>query len=418
MTTQYSTVLLRTFTILFLLFSFQVGHSQEAKEKEKKEKKGFYLFNNDTTEIPKNLYLWGKVLEKGNPLAGATITVYRDGIKRDLYKTDNQGFFDVYLDFGFMYKLEFGKPGYVPKILEVETDNIPMSDREFGYETGNFQVEIFRTVKDVDFSIYKKPVGKIFYSVNTQQFVYDRRYIAKMKKQTAAVEEEVALKLEELESDDAYNRDKYEVYLRDGDIEFKAEDYSLSKTYFLEALKLFPNEEYPQKMVAKIDSLQNSFEASENLKINRFIAKADSSFDAENYDNAVGGYTSVLNLDATNEYARKRLEESKVKLAEQEKLLAQQQKNAPKQDKIDISTIEIKSNFIEKSKEIARKYPQGVTKEEYKQGNKIIYLIYAVDGGKGVEYKRVKHDWGGEYFFRNEESIPKFQFNKETLSDK
>jgi tetratricopeptide (TPR) repeat protein len=398
--------------ILIFLTFFSIAQEDQAKKSNKK----FNLFSNsDSTEIPKNLYLWGKVLENDLPLAGAQVLVYRDGIKRDVYKTDSQGFFDVYLDYGFIYSLEFGKPGYVTKKLMVEADNIPMADREYGYETGDFKVEIFREVKGVDFSIYDKPIGKIFYSVNSQQFVYDRRYIAKMKKETEPLELEIAEKLSELESDQAFLKDKFDVYIRDGKIEFEAEDYDLAKTYFKEALNLFPNEEYPINMVAKIDSIQNNFAESEALKLQRYIAKADSSFDKNEYENATLGYQTVLGVDPTNDYAKKRLLESKDLLAAQLKKI--EDDNAPKPQKIDISNIEINTHYIEKSREIAKKYPQGVSKEEYKQGNKIVYLIYVVEGSKGVEYKKVKHDWGGEYYFRNEESIPKFQYNKETLSN-
>ena len=210
-------------------------------------------------------------------------------------------------------------------------------------------------------------------------------------------------------------KDKYDVYIRDGKIEFEAEDYDLAKTYFKEALNLFPNEDYPINMVAKIDSIQNNFAESEALKLQRYIAKADSSFDKNEYENATLGYQTVLGVDPTNDYAKKRLLESKDLLAAQLKKI--EDDNAPKPQKIDISNIEINTHYIEKSREIAKKYPQGVTKEEYKQGNKIVYLIYVVEGSKGVEYKKVKHDWGGEYYFRNEESIPKFQYNKETLSN-
>ena len=398
--------------ILIFLTFFSIAQEDQAKKSNKK----FNLFSNsDSTEIPKNLYLWGKVLENDLPLAGAQVLVYRDGIKRDVYKTDSQGFFDVYLDYGFIYSLEFGKPGYVTKKLMVEADNVPVADREYGYETGDFKVEIFREVKGVDFSIYDKPIGKIFYSVNSQQFVYDRRYIAKMKKETEPLELEIAEKLSELESDQAFLKDKYDVYIRDGKIEFEAEDYDLAKTYFKEALNLFPNEEYPINMVAKIDSIQNNFAESEALKLQRYIAKADSSFDKNEYENATLGYQTVLGVDPTNDYAKKRLLESKDLLAAQ--LKKTEDDNAPKPQKIDISNIEINTHYIEKSREIAKKYPQGVSKEEYKQGNKIVYLIYVVEGSKGVEYKKVKHDWGGEYYFRNEESIPKFQYNKETLSN-
>lgn len=403
------------FLNVFIVARAQNTESTNAPETSKPEKKLNLFSRSDSTEIPKNLYLWGTILEKDLPLSGAQAIVYRDGIKRDMVKSDAQGIFDVYLEFGYDYEIEFAKNGYVSKRIWVESSNMPMSDRAYGYETGDFKVELFKSVKDVDFSIYKKPIGKIFYSPNNQQFIYDRRYIAKMKKETQPVEELVAIKLEELQQDQQYLRERFDILVRDGNIEFEAGDYNLAKTYFTEANSIFPNETYPQEMLAKINALQNKETDNELALLQRFMAKADTSFQQQDFENAILGYNSVLKIDAENRYAKKQIEVAKSQLKNQ---VVQETSNPPVEaQKIDISSIEINTNYIEKSREIAQKYPQGVTREEFKQGNKIIYLIYVVEGNKGVEYKKVKHDWGGEYYFRNELSIPKFQYNKETLAN-
>lgn len=393
---------------------------KQGKEEEKEEKKGFInkLFERTDTanQIPKNLYLWGRVYENEKPLAGATVKVVREGITRETPQTDQQGYFDVYLDFGFLYDIQFMKPGYVTKHLEVDTRDIPVSDRQYGYETGDFEVSLFPKVEGFDFSIYEQPVGKIMYSFNTQQFVYDRRYIAKMKKKTDPIEEDIKDEMIEASEALAKQDERFKVLIRDGDIEFKANDLALAETYYKEALKIRPEAPYPTEQLKKIAAMRKLEQETQEAKLKRFIAKADSSFDAENYENAKLGYEAALDLAPSNNYARTRLAEAQKRYLKQQAQIAEKLKSEEKPDRIDISKIEINTDYIERSKEIARTYPQGITRDEYKEGNKVVTVIYVVEGSKGVEYKKVKHDWGGVYYFRNEESIPKFQYNKETLS--
>ena len=51
--------------------------------------------------------------------------------------------------------------------------------------------------------------------------------------------------------------------------------------------------------------------------------------------------------------------------------------------------------------EIATEYPIGVTEEVYMKGNKEILERVVVKDGLGSIYWRVKHPWGGVYYFKN-----------------
>ncbi len=405
---QFIPLLLASFLISISLNAQTESNTQESK---KEKKSGFKLLERkDTTEIPKNLYVWGVVLEKGYPLGNADVAILKNGVKIDIVKSDPKGYFDVYLDFGFSFLLEFGKPGYVTKRLEIDALDVPLDDRNNGFETGDFKVEIFKKVPDVDVSLYKQPVGRIYYNTNMMQFVYDRKYISKFKKKSAPVDELIAEKLIMVEEDLAAVKREYDFLIRDADIEFESTDYTLAKDYYQEALRLRPNEEYPTKMLTKIELILNSSSLALKDKINMYKAKADSSFDLVDYDNAKIGYEAVLKIDDGNLYAKKRLAESKDMITKQ---LAALELKDQEEKEIDISNIEIKPSFQKKSAELVTKYPQGVTKKEYKEGSKVISLIIVISDDKGVEYKKVKHDWGGEYYFRNGESVPKFEYNKE-----
>ncbi|MDA7730521.1 hypothetical protein N8833_02005, partial [Salibacteraceae bacterium] len=51
--------------------------------------------------------------------------------------------------------------------------------------------------------------------------------------------------------------------------------------------------------------------------------------------------------------------------------------------------------------EIAKEYPIGVTEEVYMKCNKEILERVVVKDGMGSIYWRVKHPWGGVYYFKN-----------------
>src|SRR5690606_36460603 len=108
------------------------------------------------------------------------------------------------------------------------------------------------------------------------------------------------------------------------------------------------------------------------IKYNIRILKADSAYEAKDYENAKLAFQAALNIKPAEQYPKKQIERLNVILADIEK---QQQEElarlALEKKKIDISHVEIKANFQEKSRALAREFPQGVSTTEYKEGNKV-----------------------------------------------
>ncbi len=65
-------------------------------------------------------------------------------------------------------------------------------------------------------------------------------------------------------------------------------------------------------------------------------------------------------------------------------------------------------------KDLASKYPSGVTEESFTEGNKQIVKRVIVKEGVGNEYRRVTHNWGGVFYFKNGEAVPERVWKKET----
>lgn len=65
--------------------------------------------------------------------------------------------------------------------------------------------------------------------------------------------------------------------------------------------------------------------------------------------------------------------------------------------------------------QLSKEYPEGVTEVIYTKGNKEITKRVVIIGGQGAVYRKVKHNWGGEFFFKNNDPVTKFIWDKETV---
>ena len=64
--------------------------------------------------------------------------------------------------------------------------------------------------------------------------------------------------------------------------------------------------------------------------------------------------------------------------------------------------------------ELAKKYGNGIHREQFKETKRIIDYVVVVKDGKADEYKKIKYDWGGLYFFKNGKSTSSAIYITET----
>ena len=120
--------------------------------------------------------------EKGEDqvLDSATISIYSDMGPRMLLlqlSTNKKGKCDFRLPLDQKFIIEFSKAGYVTKYIEVNS-KIPKK-HEAAY-IFPFNVDIFEDIKGLDVSVLKKPIAKITYALNQNQFSYDINYTNKI----------------------------------------------------------------------------------------------------------------------------------------------------------------------------------------------------------------------------------------------
>jgi hypothetical protein len=97
------------------------------------------------------------------------------------------------------------------------------------------------------------------------------------------------------------------------------------------------------------------------------------------------------------------------KVAEKKNEKNNQQKKGPQ--KFDFNSNQAKKAYLSK---LAKEYPEGVTVENYDLGNRKIKRVIVNYDGVAKDYRKVKHSWGGTYYFRNGQDISKSVFRVET----
>jgi len=177
--------------ILFMTMAFLLPHSAKA-------------------QAPGMLEFAGKTTKDNKPLAGATITVYRNGsIMQEQVKTGKNGKFKFFLVFGSDYKITFSSPGCVDMHLMVYTSKLPKerSDLFPLYET---EIPFFETnTASVRVSKYKNPFTKVIYD-GKKAFKDDEAYLAEFMKDLIIDPAEQAKIMAEKEAKEKAEKEKLE----------------------------------------------------------------------------------------------------------------------------------------------------------------------------------------------------------------
>lgn len=100
--------------------------------------------------------------------------------------------------------------------------------------------------------------------------------------------------------------------------------------------------------------------------------------------------------------------------ARRERERAQQKENNANPTEVVMEGDVAKLSTVDYQKELASKYPSGITETVTKEGNKNIITRIIVKDNIGNEYKKVIHDWGGVFYFKNGEAVTERVWAQET----
>ncbi len=116
----------------------------------------------------------GTVLVRDGKVTKTSLKI-KSGSKEIKVPVDINGNFITYLNWNQDYKLFFSKVGYVTKCVEFST-HVPEYVSKNGIYPYEILVELFPKFPDVDTVFFKKPVARIHYSNEIEDFDYDLDY--------------------------------------------------------------------------------------------------------------------------------------------------------------------------------------------------------------------------------------------------
>jgi hypothetical protein len=113
------------------------------------------------------------------------VSVSQDGKTIEKITSGENGKYALSLSPDHLYSLTFSHEGFVSKIIEISTRNGPSGKEVSAKEKYkvNIDIELLKEKKNVDISVFKKPVGKIFFNTKTKKFDYDRDYTDSISKE-------------------------------------------------------------------------------------------------------------------------------------------------------------------------------------------------------------------------------------------
>ncbi|MBI4946272.1 MAG: hypothetical protein HY840_07720 [Bacteroidetes bacterium] len=206
--------------------------------------------------------------------------------------------------------------------------------------------------------------------------------------------------------------DNYLIAVARADMAFKENNFANAKASYNEALTYKPNEQHPKDKLAEITQIEKArgqAQADKDLqqKYTLAISKGDNAFGRKDYYTAKPAYEEALSYKPSEKYPKDRLKQITEILNN-----AQVVQNVKKEkDPPPLSAEERRKLYVS---ELRSKYPAGVTEEEHVEGNKTILRRVVIKDDYAGVYTRVTHNWGGVYFFKDNDPITETMFENES----
>jgi tetratricopeptide (TPR) repeat protein len=231
--------------------------------------------------------------------------------------------------------------------------------------------------------------------------------LAKAKQLKAEAEKNAQAQLEKEKKEKEYNE-----LIAKANNEFEATRFNESIPLYEAALKIKPTEKYPAEQIAKAKQKiaeQNALAEKERKEkeYNKLIAKADTDFNSNNYENSIKNYEAALKIKPTEKYPAEQIAKAK---AEIQKMALDKQKQT-----------ELEQKYKEVIAKADNEYNAGTFKNaitlyeealSYKPNDK--YATERLELSKqkrDYQIKKIEEDWKKTIEFADNE------FNAENYAD-
>jgi len=156
-----------------------------------------FLSSNAISQKKWTVEIDGMVTNDGQVLAGSTITLLKNSAQADKVVTSVDGEFQLTLSPDNDYMIVVSKDGYVSKRISFSTKNVPEKKVGVGFPAFPIEISLFEEIEGLNTSILKRPIGKISYYKNGNNFDYDEEYTASIQTRVQKLKEELKAKRRE-----------------------------------------------------------------------------------------------------------------------------------------------------------------------------------------------------------------------------
>jgi tetratricopeptide (TPR) repeat protein len=227
---------------------------------------------------------------------------------------------------------------------------------------------------------------------------------------------------------------KIALLLQEALLAYNTRDYIKAKTNYSEVLKMDATNSEALSGLENVNKAQAQ-ENEEKLKreqelagmsalqrqIAEIIDAGDDLFSGGKYDEAMKKYQEGLEIDHLNQELKKSIRAAKEALTMQTRIMLAKKAGKPRPrpqfttDNVTGASGERKDK-IKFQNELGKRYPVGVTEEVDEHPRKTITRRIVVKNEIGREFMRIRHNWGGTYYFKDGEATSPFIWQLETRS--
>ncbi|UTW62529.1 carboxypeptidase regulatory-like domain-containing protein [bacterium SCSIO 12741] len=136
----------------------------------------------DSTALENNVLVNAQVTLKNRPFSQVEVKLYHGKTLLRETTTGEDGFFTLILEFDSLYHIKFRKEGYVTKLVEVDTREVPGEDQNIGYDLGMFKLDMIPRESGTNYDLYREPLARFMYDDISMNFVVDRKHKKSVKK--------------------------------------------------------------------------------------------------------------------------------------------------------------------------------------------------------------------------------------------
>lgn len=139
-----------------------------------------------TSSIAQDLLLYGRVREHERPvpIPQASIAIQADGVALFQLGCDSTGRYEVTLDVGKVWHVDYSAAGRVSKSIVLDLRDTPSTDGGYGM---NVDIRLFTADKSKDVSFLKEPIGTCRYVAASDAIQWDMEYTAPRMQRLAAI---------------------------------------------------------------------------------------------------------------------------------------------------------------------------------------------------------------------------------------